>query len=71
MFWKQSAERAIKTLAQFIIVLGAGSQFNVFSLDWQQTLGAAVGGVVLSFATSIASESFGDRGTPSLIKEEK
>lgn len=70
-FWKRSTERAIKTFAQFVVTLGTAGAFNVLAVDWQTVLGLGLGAAVLSYATSIASIDFGDKGTPSLVKEEK
>lgn len=67
-FWKDSTERAVKTLAQFILVLAAGNDFNVFDIDAQQVLGLALGGVIVSYAFSIASTAIGDKDSPSLLK---
>lgn len=69
-FWKQATERAIKTLAQFIITLGAAGAFNVLQIDWKTTLGLALGGALLSYATSIASAEISETKSPSLIKED-
>jgi hypothetical protein len=68
-FWKDATERAVKTFAQFILVLGGAEAFNVFELDWQTNLGLALGGVLMSFATSIVSAGITKSDTPSLIKE--
>jgi hypothetical protein len=67
-FWIEATERALKTFAQFILVLGAAGSFNVFNVDWQTNLGLALGGALLSYATSIVSAGIGDKGTPSLVE---
>ena len=67
-FWKEATERALKTFAQFILALQAGDALNIFNIDWTQTLGAAVGGVLLSYATSIVSASINKKGSPSLVE---
>jgi orotate phosphoribosyltransferase len=66
-FWSRATERAIKTFAQFIIVLFGADAFNLFSLDWQQVAGAAIGGIIVSYATSIVSANIGEKGSPSLL----
>lgn len=68
-FWSSATERAIKTLAQFILVMLGGEAVNVFSLDWVQFIGVAIAGVVVSYATSILSANIGDKGTPSVLKK--
>jgi hypothetical protein len=67
-FWIEATERALKTFAQFILVLGAAGSFNVFTVDWQTNLGLALGGALLSYATSIVSSGIGQKGTPSLVE---
>lgn len=66
-FWKDTAERAIKTAAQALI-LGAGlaQGANLFEMDFMAALGLAAGGAVLSLLTSIVSAPFGEKGTASL-----
>jgi len=68
-FWKETLERAVKTFAQFILVLGGAEAFNVFELDWQTNLGLALGGVLMSIATSIVSAGVTKSDSPSLVKE--
>lgn len=68
-FWIEATERALKTFAQFIIVLGAAGTFNVFIVDWKTNIGLALGGVLLSYATSIVSAGIGpEKGSPSLVE---
>lgn len=67
-FWKQATERALKTFAQFIIVVGSAGAFNVFAVDWVQTLGLALGGALLSYATSIVSAGVKKEDSPSLVE---
>lgn len=68
-FWKDAAERAIKTAAQTAIVAwGVGDQMlNLFTADLVLIGQFAVSGAVLSVLTSIASSPFSDRGTASLV----
>jgi hypothetical protein len=68
-FWKDAAERAIKTAAQTAIVAwGVGDQMlNLFTTDLVLIGQFAVSGAVLSVLTSIASAPFSDRGTASLV----
>lgn len=68
-FWIEATERALKTFAQFILVLGTAGTFNVFNVDWSTNLGLALGGALLSYATSIVSAGLGpDKGSPSLVE---
>lgn len=67
-FWKEATERALKTFAQFILVLATATTFNVFEIDWKTNLGLALGGALLSYATSIVSVNVGPRkNDPSLV----
>jgi hypothetical protein len=67
-FWKEASERALKTFAQFILVVGSADTFNVFEVDWKTNLGLALGGALFSFATSIVSANLGPRkNDPSLV----
>lgn len=66
-FWKDTAERAIRTFAQALIaILGAGA-VNILAVDWGQALSVAAGAALISVLTSIAASGFGDKGTPSLV----
>lgn len=69
-FWKQAADRAIKSAAQAVILAwGLGDQIaNLFTLDWKSALGAAGGGALLSVLTSLISAPFGEKDSPQLIQ---
>lgn len=67
LFWKDVAERAVKTAAQFTLVGLGGNFTSVWSADWRQIAGAAAAGAVTSVLTSLASERFGPSGTPSVV----
>lgn len=70
LFWKQAAERAIKTALQAALTLwavGNNSAFNIVSVDWGQTLGVSAGMALVSVFTSILSTQIGDTDTPSLV----
>jgi hypothetical protein len=67
-FWRDAIERAIKTAAQALILsAGAGAGFDLYSFDLKAAAIATLGGLLLSFLTSIASAPFGNTGTPSLV----
>lgn len=70
-FWKQSAERAIKSAAQILLLLWAGDGlFNVIDADFEVAAGAAGGAALLSLLTSIASSGVGPSDGPSLVSTE-
>ena len=67
-FWRDLIERAVKSSAQAVLLgytLGEG--FNAFDVDWGLAGGFAVGGLVYSALTSIASAPFGSNGNASLV----
>lgn len=68
-FWKATAERALRTLAQSLIAVLAVGQTNILSVDWQQALAVAATATVLSVLTSIVASGVGTPG-PSLGAEE-
>lgn len=74
VFWKAVAERALKTAGQ-AAALAIGSEFidgtpmvNALAVDWVQVGGFALGGVVISVLTSVASHAVTGVG-PSLTGE--
>ena len=66
-WWMLATERAAKTAAQIILTLGAGNAFNLFAADWQSIIGLALGGAVLSYATSIVSSEITKSDDPTLL----
>lgn len=69
-FWKATAERAIKTAAQALVVLAGGDAvFDAFKFDWATAGGVALGAGVLSVCTSLASMAISGSG-PSLTNDE-
>lgn len=69
-FFKDMAERAIKTFAQAMIgALGAGAT-GLIGVDWLQALSIAGFATVISILTSLASGIPGDN-TASLVNNKK
>jgi hypothetical protein len=67
-FWKQAAERAVKSAAQALLGLWVGAQaFNAWDVDWKKATGVALGAAILSVLTSLASASVGKKDSPSLV----
>lgn len=69
-FWRQAAERAIKTAVQLLAALLVADGVDLLTLDWA-TAGATVGTAVLvSLLTSIGSElsDIGEPGSPSAVR---
>lgn len=70
-FWREAFERAAKTGVQAVLLfLGAGATLDVVTVDWGAAASFAVGGVVLSLLTSIASAPLATKGTASLVKRQ-
>ncbi|MDR0285559.1 MAG: holin [Propionibacteriaceae bacterium] len=69
-FWKNTAERAIKTLAQTMAVMLGADGFGLLDADWA-TLGSVAGmAALLSVLTSIGS-GLKTGGNPSLTNTEE
>ena len=66
-FWKETTERALKTLAQTLVATIAVG-IPLWDIDWLPTIGIALTATLLSVLTSIAGISLGEPGTPSLVR---
>ena len=70
-FWKDSAERSIKTFAQTAVSFLVIGTTGVLEVDWEQIIISVSGIAALaSVLTSIASDRVGTKGTASLVKDE-
>ena len=68
-FWVDTAERAVKTLAQSMIAtITVGAAVPIWELNWYEAVGVALTATLLSVLTSIASIGAAQPDTPSLIK---
>jgi hypothetical protein len=69
-YWRQVAERAVKTFGQvWGAALLAGPATSLLAIDWSGATGLAAVAAVASVATSLASSgSTGEPGSPSLVK---
>lgn len=67
-FWKDAAERGVKTAAQSVLATWAVGDgiLNAFTVDWPTAGGVALGGLALSLLTSLVSLAGGQKGTASL-----
>lgn len=66
-FWRQAAERAVKSAAQALLGLWALDGFNILTADFALAGGVAAGAAVLSLLTSIASAGVGEPESPSAV----
>ncbi len=67
-FWKEAAERAVKSAAQAVLglaVLDGG--FNALEFDWGTAGGFALGGAALSILSSLVTSGFGQSNSPSAV----
>ncbi|PLW03994.1 holin [Corynebacterium ulcerans] len=65
-FWKDLAERAIKTFAQALLaVLAVG--VPIWDLDWASAMGIAATATLISALSSVASIRVGVQGTASVV----
>ena len=65
-FWKETAERAIKTFAQSALAMISADAVSVIELDWEAIVGIGATAAVISVLTSVASAGSGPEG-PSLV----
>lgn len=68
-YWKQTAERAIKTGAQAALAFFVVGETMFDQIDWTVVAGGTAVAAIASVLTSLASAPFGPEGTPSLVGE--
>jgi hypothetical protein len=69
-FWKQTAERAVKSAAQALLGLWTLDGFNVLTVDVGLAGGVAAGAAVLSVLTSVVTAGVGAPDSPSAVELE-
>ncbi len=70
VFWRDTAERAVKTAAQTAVAyVSAAGALDVLAVDWASGLSLAGGAAVLSVLTSLGSLPIGRNGTASLVPQ--
>lgn len=67
-FWKEAAERAIKTAAQVALAFFVVGTTDLFSVDWKVVASGVGVAVIASLLTSIGSLPFGPENSPSLVE---
>ena len=68
-FWKDAAERAIKTFAQAMVAGLSAGAVGILDVPWVDVLSVSALVAALSVLTSIASAPFSSKGTASLVTE--
>lgn len=66
MFWKETAERVISTMAQAALA-AMGATGMVQGVDWTIVGGTTVFAGLASFLKCLAAQKFNDPDTPSLV----
>jgi hypothetical protein len=69
LFWRATAERAVKTFAQTLAATLMAGGTDLLSVGWKQALSLAGMATLLSALTSIGSSTIGDPASPSLVGE--
>ncbi len=67
-FWKQTAERAIKTAAQVALSFFVVGQTGVLDVDWQQFASVTAVAGIASVLTSMVSSGVNDPENPSAVR---
>ena len=70
-FWRSTAERALRTLAQVLLSMIVVGETGFLDVDWVQALSVAGLAVVASVLMSIGATGIGDKGTASLVREDR
>jgi hypothetical protein len=68
-YWKDLAERAIKTFAQSLAAAIVAGTTGLLDVDWITALSIAGLVTLASMLTSLASAPFSSEGTASLVAE--
>jgi hypothetical protein len=67
-FWKDTAERAIRTAAQALLALWATDVTGVLAVDWVQAGSVAALAALTSILMSIIATGVGDKDTATFRK---
>lgn len=68
-FWKDLAERAIKTFSQAMIAGLSAGVVGILDVPWVDVLSVSALVALLSVLTSVVSAPFSSKGTASLVAE--
>ncbi len=70
-FWKDAAERAVKTFAQVAATFLVVGTTGVLEVDWLQVVSVSGVAALVSVLTSLASSGIGTEGTASLVVDDE
>ena len=70
-FWKQTAERALRTAAQVALSFWVVGETGVLDVDWQQFGSVVALAALASVAMSIVGSGLNDPETPSMVRVDK
>lgn len=64
-FWRDAAERTVRTMAQTLLALLGNQAVNVVALDWGQMLAITVGAGLVALLTAVVASGVGDNESAS------
>jgi len=67
-FWKDAAERAIRTAAQALLALWATDVSGVLAVDWVQAGSVSALAALMSLLMSVAATGTGSQDSASTLK---
>ena len=67
-FWKDAAERAIRTAAQVLVAFFGVNTFGILEVDWAQAGSVAALAALTSLLMSVAATGTGSQDSASTIK---
>lgn len=68
-FWKQTAERAVKTFAQAALALLTGDGMGVLDVNWGDVGSVGALAAIASVLTSIVTSTVGEPNDPSVVRK--
>jgi len=67
-FWKDAAERAIRTAAQVLVAFFGVNTFGILEVDWAQAGSVAALAALTSLLMSVAATGTGSQDSASALK---
>lgn len=68
-FWRETAERAVKSAAQAVVGIWTLDGFNIVNADFGLAAGVAGGAAALSVLTSLLTAGVGESNSPSAVEK--